>query len=960
MKKTGTFFCFLFYLFSLFAQEEIPYTLYIKDGNAAEVPGMGYLYAKDEKLSGDTKTLPPKTNPSIENHTWYFIPVGGNEPGKYYIKNGNKKFLRAKNSMEVELSDNNQEEGSKWFIVKINDNNNISRILSNCIRLYVEYSGKNYALRSTSKNVQLIDTQTSLLSTFYIQPLNDNLLFNPDMELISTYAKTNASAKPASLPITDKEDFSSATTSASDYFPYDFKRENQSKDMPCRARLIHSRKSSAGEESGGFYFVRLQAGDIIEKVIDNEQTDDLTFLRLRLKLRSTQAGISPGKIIMKNLDNLEVGELPVPEVINSQEYDYHNPDAWYSYELFFSINSFPNLSIIQIVSMLDEGEYLDVDDFQLSIVDAIPGQARTLKWNPQQGEQSTRWNEVSNWTSRGMIPMDIPDKLTTIVLTSGQSSYPVLNPDEENLCAEVVFEPGAQLSNQFYLDYDSAKIDIHLKTMVWHEFSPPLKQMYSGDYLFDNANPITEMRLYKMDNPDTGMLSIDWSDSFATTNYPLSPDVSYCVRIGKVFYSVVDKNGADMSSKTYIDIISLSLPKQNPSFSFFDEISKKPTGKVEYIPEDGRKFSHRFVYESGAKESWRGNKGNELISIDTRIASGEGIVKVGNPFMTYLDFNQFYAENYRLIYPEYKILVGGNEYLSYSGLDENTDGIIDSSVVLNEEMAGGLIAPMSSFSVKTRSDYDGVSPLVITREMNVLSLPSDKIKKTMADNPPQSLRIDLWQNNETGSSIVLFSEQYDNQYIPEEDSRKMTGIGIDQKPVICSKVNEQYLEVNRMQGIAEALPLSVICFSGGRAEIHLSGIKSIPDNEDELCFVDIESGIEKRLDSNDFSYPFFPTVKGVLSDRFMIIRKSTAIDSAENNQQIQVHQSPDKLYLYSADSDILSVSLYNVSGNLLYRAEKLRSRFTGIPLSSFEAEILLIKVSTSRGDKYSKLFVKKQ
>ncbi|MDR1119920.1 MAG: hypothetical protein LBM08_03285, partial [Dysgonamonadaceae bacterium] len=215
---------------------------------------------------------------------------------------------------------------------------------------------------------------------------------------------------------------------------------------------------------------------------------------------------------------------------------------------------------------------------------AVPG----VEWlNPENWEVTLNGNDNND----GYLPA-----LSTVVtLPSKADWYPVLT--DTVACHIIRFEHGAALIRQDLLIYDSARVQLNVEANRWYMFSPPLHNMYSGDFYNTTPNPFaaseqqtTYTMLYNANNPETDIYqSGAWTGVFNTPNRPLHPGS------GIAFW--VDKH----SAINYTDHpgISFAFPKNDVAHYLYNplrpaennaNISSPP------MPTD-RPQNGRFIYE---------------------------------------------------------------------------------------------------------------------------------------------------------------------------------------------------------------------------------------------------------------------------------------------------------------------------------------------------------------------------
>ncbi|MDR1121603.1 MAG: hypothetical protein LBM08_11885, partial [Dysgonamonadaceae bacterium] len=96
-----------------------------------------------------------------------------------------------------------------------------------------------------------------------------------------------------------------------------------------------------------------------------------------------------------------------------------------------------------------------------------------------------KWLNPDNWEitrNGGSNPGDYLPALSSIVTLPSDVStkYPVLT--DTVACHIIRFEHGAELGRQDLLHYDSARVELKIGANQWYMFSPPLHDMYSGDF----------------------------------------------------------------------------------------------------------------------------------------------------------------------------------------------------------------------------------------------------------------------------------------------------------------------------------------------------------------------------------------------------------------------------------------------------------------------------------------------
>ncbi|MDL2290212.1 hypothetical protein LJB95_02280 [Paludibacteraceae bacterium OttesenSCG-928-F17] len=626
----------------------------------------------------------------------------------------------------------------------------------------------------------------------------------------------------------------------------------------------------------------------------------------------------------------------------------------------------------------------------------------TVYWKGNTSDAEIEWNNDENWyasdlTTRAFAPL--PE--TKVVLPSDLANYPTLVeyevvPDTvdnkegrmlvtfdlenetlkssytgtkyiefdynflANSANEIYFKPGAELGRQDLLNYQTAKVDMQLKTFQWYTLSAPLRQLYSGDYTFERVNPLTEVQYHETQNAVNGTITSNWTRSFSNTNIEIDPGMGIALRIGRVYYpanafTADEYEPVDASKNTTIANATLTFPGTKETFSFYDDITKVKQNYVESIPTDGRKFSSRFIYETTNNGISKVPTGDTLLLIPTnRIDSGKTVI-VGNPLMAHIDFAEFYKVNKDIIKPAYQVLVN-KQYLTLSGVDSDNDGVIEGSWTSTTGSDGVTltptsIPPMQSFIVTTKSEYAGTPPtLAITKGMGVVNTSSKLMRSSQNEWMPR-LTISANRAGNSSSADVLLFETYKNAYHIDEDASLITIQGITSIPQIFTITENMYLVANRMNDLPKSLPIGILTGSKGKTSIKISGISSLNLNGDELYFKDVKENETILLNEDEFEY-FFDNTAGNQIGRFYIIRETP--DNTTNIEEdeistISVYCKDKTVHVLSLDGELLKdVSIVGIDGRVIYKEIGVGTTYLQIPVSKLGATTLIVKANTDK------------
>jgi hypothetical protein len=536
-----------------------------------------------------------------------------------------------------------------------------------------------------------------------------------------------------------------------------------------------------------------------------------------------------------------------------------------------------------------------------------------------------------------------------------------------NVASVIHFKNASKLGDPYHLTYDSAKVDLKINTMRWYGLSAPLRDMYSGDYMFPHANPLTEMRLYHETNPQTNVPpEIDWTTPFNNTNIRLNAGMGYSLRVGRLYYNTVDDvTGADINSSITIPNATFFFPSDKMSFQFYNELNKKPVaGRIEYIPEHGRDFRNRFIYEiteEGINESIV-PKRDTLVAVPIK-ADGNYVI-VGNPFMSHLDFAEFYRINYERITPGYRILDGSvsvnnisSTFISLSGLDSEENGEFDEPVVPSApgDLSLKSIPPMQTFFVEKRGNPVGDS-LYITKAMSTVDEGHSLLRAPRQEN--NVLRIKVSNANSATYAAVALSDRANNEYVLGEDSRRILGSGIVASPNVYTITDGMYLDVNWLKEFPAALPIGISTTSKGNMTLELTGLNALPGTYNYV-FKDTKTPqTTTSLNGKEtFSYEFDNT-EGDQIGRFYILREMTDVNNPDIQENIQIYVRQNVLHILSSDgTEINEVVIYSADGLTLGQRNNIKNTHVEIPISQWSKSVLVVKAHAAQTTKVAKIIV---
>jgi hypothetical protein len=463
----------------------------------------------------------------------------------------------------------------------------------------------------------------------------------------------------------------------------------------------------------------------------------------------------------------------------------------------------------------------------------------SVTWMPENNTGSEtdkqNWNDARNW-----IPSILPASCTDVHIPGNKLHYPVLTNLIPPECGNIYFEQGGEVLRTDLLSYKKAFVDLTVQANRWYLFSPPLHNMYSGDFYRTTPNPFaaseqqtTYTMLYNTNNPEDGeFYEATWTGVFNTPDRPLLPGSGIAVW--------VDKHGTD-----YIDHseISFAFPKNDVAHYLYNPLRPADANISSPPMPTSRLQSGRFIYEDGNGQI--AADGN--VTLQDMASQTSGSILVGNPFMAHLDFNEFFKSNATA-------LDGENQYKMASGVDEGNDGAINSiysysyvgdgqkyltnNPYYSDGKGPGLIPPMQAFIIDV-SENESVRANISHTVTSVEKIDTFRSVPSVSQSSDRLLHILAGRGTAVSKALILQGAAYSTNYLPSEDSYKLfvSGMTLDPettldvlKPVqIYTRSSDGYaLDINLI-GVSEqdiTVPLGIRTSEKGAITLNFSGMNS--------------------------------------------------------------------------------------------------------------------------------------
>jgi hypothetical protein len=475
----------------------------------------------------------------------------------------------------------------------------------------------------------------------------------------------------------------------------------------------------------------------------------------------------------------------------------------------------------------------------------------------------------------------------------------------------------------------------------YYSMSAPLKDMYAGDFAFGgkpnvymkyaDAIPITADSTAEMINK--------WSISISSYKVPFTAGFGFAYQ---VYSGNLDETWPNKNNQKNLNAVSglvrwpyyMNSDYRNrlnpqhaysaPTSTFYYYAEGKPDSIIENPKSDmvTRQFSqvnssiplgNRFIAENNSDvipANW------PVVPINDDQKGSE--ILVGNPYMSHLDFKQFYLQNKNTIDKYYRIWMGTGRYYSVS-VDGNGDIVTSTDDALAEDVAGAEmhIAPMQSFFVPILA---APNPATIT--FDIASMSVTKPNKTVAmrsfrsDQPNEILKIKAANSRYSAVAVIV-----------HKPGEKELGEGVPKLFSPSGNIPEIYLiqdykkEIIEIDETAQAIPLEIKTkVIGGNLTLTFSGLENFSS---KVALKDTKTGITKKLSASDNVYSFMNSEGDQKNRFFLVFGDYTGIGKPAANL-ISVYAKQNHIQVNAPSLDpIHSVKIYNSVGQLVESGEQL-------------------------------------
>ena len=476
---------------------------------------------------------------------------------------------------------------------------------------------------------------------------------------------------------------------------------------------------------------------------------------------------------------------------------------------------------------------LPVGDYSISGLPTYNGlraQVHPLKTTWKRNPVNTDWNNWSNWTDGS------PWGCTNVVIPTGATKYPVLEQNVHefyggNYCDNIHFEPGGAVLNTQYLNYSYAYVEMEITAGEYHMISTPLCGMVTGDMFVSSEmpayftqlddktypevrhNPLVRQKMYSrtvetatlgVNDKNTVAAIADWSRTFNAVAQEYDPAQGIKMMVG---------NAGDNTK------YRLRFPKEYTIYNYYNlsGVLQKPES---FGP---RTKNGRFAHEA--------NNNSFTFTLKNEVEGAEYFV-AGNPFMSYIDVEQFLSNN--------------SNNISAIKLVE-TDEIINSS-----NANGTQIAPMQAFYVvaNAASNLKELS-ITYTQDMFVQPSASTATRSSRSASVPSAseMKISATSGGSVSTCSLVLSAGASDSYSAKEDVISLIDEDFMPKVKVYTVADKRALDIQKMNN-AKHVDLGFVVKDGTQnAEITLN----YGNNWKGWTLVDKQTGNRYKLNGNTVS-----------------------------------------------------------------------------------------------------------
>ncbi len=556
----------------------------------------------------------------------------------------------------------------------------------------------------------------------------------------------------------------------------------------------------------------------------------------------------------------------------------------------------------------------------------------------KQNAVDNNWNNPLNWVDANGVDLNIIPGLCSDVHIPGNANYyPSLDSIStertstygDPVCRDITFHFGAEVAKQHHLTYRKAYVqynfgyyngstymtdgDPYSATPMtrgrWYALAAPLKKIVSGDFSVGGF-PNTWQQGFKSSPDHTSTLSGNWYNPESTVALEIGARQNYAISIwaGEYLQGVLGED----------DHTNLNELKGIFQMPYFEDALINSKHRIHtYMPADSTsRFNYYYYNRTGlpiepsqyddfprASESYRfvieGNDKKPLRDFSFPVPAGTDIM-VGNPFVSSIDFEDFYSHNNSAIENYYRLFVNDNfeTYSLDTGSPEGLTNYISSfqGFFLTTKGSGTVNL---HFPVSSSVTRPGFTSHMLRSASNAVN---DIIRIKVSDKKSNSWVTLVLNAIKPGADVQqLFIVNNDSRNVPQTYLLNTSKL----KNVI------QYESGNNIE-----VPVGIMSQSADSMKITV--VISEENYYNSLTLVDNLLKTETNLlEKNTYSFKNEPTI----GERFLLrinnLNVPTGIDPHENNDLFDAYIKNNLLQVRASEK-ISEIEMLTIQGVRLY------------------------------------------
>ena len=553
-----------------------------------------------------------------------------------------------------------------------------------------------------------------------------------------------------------------------------------------------------------------------------------------------------------------------------------------------------------------------------------------------------------------------------------------IRPYYGNWVEQIYFKPEASIYRQDYLTYGKAWVDFEMEEGKPYWMSAPLQNVYAGDMYAPSDNGRQETEVFGDDITFVGKNEVAgttttatnsrWSPAFyqkawdkaisyvhsgtahdannatdvaaVKSNWSIEyNDVWVPYSEGKGFYARVE----DLPEANTTDYALVRLPKADTKYSYEKTKAAGNLSKVENISR-----TNAYKLWGDTEEATKGN-----VTVDLSKVDGDNQhFLVGNPYMAYLDMDEFFGGNSSVLAKKYWLLENGTSKAVVGTPDVDWKGN-ETEDATDGGTIDGLIPPMTAFFVElantsttTQADNAGAeTSIAITFTPDMMakrpqSTAETKAASFAATNP--TLTITAERGETRSVAKLLTSDKAENGYRASEDAVVLLDSELD-APMVYTVAGSRAAQVNAVKKISN-IGLGVYNAGDDEATLTISGISRMAT---PLYLYDAATRQSTRLEGDSYEL----RVSGDSHGRYFL-RDAELGDELENT--ISIYSARPGEVIVSSLRPVKDIRVFALNGSQVRRFSVNTTRYT----FTLPAGIYLIQATDGERGQTEKVLVR--